>query len=1614
MIATYKKAPKKDVKGQEYGYFEDVRNLNGDILYYPNKFGKVKIFSLHRNSFLTNDFWQVNVKVAPRQLREKINNPFLLILDNTTLGKPKLSFVDKLNKEKLIRKIFEETGSTSRDAKNTSYALLSIMGDLYTETERFIFELLQNADDQPQDDSLVNVTLKTLNENLLFMHSGKPFSEADVESISSIGDSTKKADSEKTGYKGIGFKSVFSDAETVFIDSGNFSFAFDKKSPLYSEEKDMDVIPWQIKPIWEEKYRLPKEVQEESIFFSSPVGIALNVGVETINKYDEIIPNLLSEPRFALFLRNVGRIRFENINGDVIEIEKSILDNIVRIKSNEITEDWLIKDYIIDIPTETQEALRNEKLVPKKLKEATKTKITFAAKIVNGNIVPVNDAVLFTYLPTKVDDFGFKFLINADFLTTASRESIHYKNIWNRFLFSNIGTLLVDWVSTLQSYCGSLCLLPLQKYEGDNILFLDFYDAFQKAIADYEFIKGHNGAIVSQEKIMIDRSGLSKIIGKDLFCSIIDSTRFLPDSDEDEDALRGSEVFEAISKVTTISVLSKIYDNSSFLNWFKEVTYNSKCLLFDWLVEKENDKHRNLIIKVVENLPLYCFDDNFLFKDEISSTQIVVRNAHAKLVPIYKAIGLNCSNNIDELPIAKFYSEQIVESSIEYTFKHLSDNHNFSTWITSAKAEDVKTLTDWLETQDTSTQYHNLIINFIESLPIFIFDNANCKKSDIIHVVKKPNIVGNQIVSYSNVEKLDDTLLLITNKLSGIVSLLSKIGFVCSNNIDESPFSKFISPIKEADIYNLICEKVNSAMDINQHLLTPAEKLSLFCTLKELDGIGDVKLSQNYIFINQSHTHRLWLSNMAVYSPELPYWMYEYTICEEESFNELIPYLVKKENIFDNIIKSRIAELSNVVSLKDIYIAYKDDWTLSFTQKLINEIGITDAIVEMVEEQDNDSKKYLLNKLVRLNIDLTQIYTKDDIEYRIINLAFEVYTDDEIRSFAKKIFVEERPVSSYTISENITIDYHEGKCLTIPLAKLLPEYEESGMTNKIKGTLSNFSDFQLERLLSLKPMSSVDAWNKYDVSKGHTPYSYLLGIYRTRKLRGYYNNYVPNVDLSKENQTWVHSLLNIMFEQNVELHNDSFGYRLSNYFKAHFRNEYLNEDEIILSSIESWADTDEKRKYLISLGVKSERSHLIKFRKNLIDNVKIDTIDIESQKENITSTIMFLKNAQKLPLNGDNQITALLQFAQTNKLLSIVTDISLLEQNSKEYDLQEYSVWKGDNTIKIYIYEGVIPKRLVKTNDNNLLLCTFNEGDYYFDSSQKILYISKKCEPRDLLYNIVSVSNIPFKSEDWQQLFYDNLVAKEVVENKQKEIDELKDKLDLYVQKYGELKLSTYSKTDEEVQSEDDKSNDNSKNTNIKTEQTPDDKPSADITGNSGSASKRDKYAAQLEAQQFLMTQRPDWTYPKGFGECNEEGIPTCFSTFSVRNEKDEIVPIVLKSYKVTSEPFRINPEEWESVAVDSAKLLVYTYINHQLEVVEVPQTDLVKNQPYLTISFSTENLDNKEHEDRLSKFAEFLHYFKELTFDFTSFHVSPDAIRVKDIYAKKEGTVVSATTEDL
>ena len=116
---------------------------------------------------------------------------------------------------------------------------------------------------------------------------------------------------------------------------------------------------------------------------------------------------------------------------------------------------------------------------------------------------------------------------------------------------------------------------------------------------------------------------------------------------------------------------------------------------------------------------------------------------------------------------------------------------------------------------------------------------------------------------------------------------------------------------------------------------------------------------------------------------------------------------------------------------------------------------------------------------------------------------------------------------------------------------------------------------------------------KLNTTNGYTPLSYLFAIYRARKVNNYYNGYVPSIELNTVQESWIHQLLDILYSQKIELYNDSFGYRLSPYFSNYFNSKYVLPKEQVLPFIESWAIDDDKRSYLISLGVKTDRSKLL-------------------------------------------------------------------------------------------------------------------------------------------------------------------------------------------------------------------------------------------------------------------------------------------------------------------------------------------------------------------------------------------------------------------------------------
>jgi hypothetical protein len=93
--------------------------------------------------------------------------------------------------------------------------------------------------------------------------------------------------------------------------------------------------------------------------------------------------------------------------------------------------------------------------------------------------------------------------------------------------------------------------------------------------------------------------------------------------------------------------------------------------------------------------------------------------------------------------------------------------------------------------------------------------------------------------------------------------------------------------------------------------------------------------------------------------------------------------------------------------------------------------------------------------------------------------------------------------------------------------------------------------------------------------------------------------------------------------------------------------------------------------------------------------------------------------------------------------------------------------------------------------------------------------------------------------------------------------------------------------------------------------------------------------------------------------------------------------PLVVKSYKYQGAPLKIGANEWIQLMKPNAMFWVH-FGNRKIGCLNL--YDLLRKQDKLSLSFSTENLD---FENRLESFADILHYFKNVHFDFNS--IRPD-----------------------
>jgi hypothetical protein len=109
---------------------------------------------------------------------------------------------------------------TLADVLSRYQGIRKIVEEMYPDRAHFIYELLQNAEDTGATATRFDLERGSVR----FQHNGKPFTEANVDAITNIGQGSKEQQTDQIGRFGVGFKAVFAYSETPHIWSPTFSF----------------------------------------------------------------------------------------------------------------------------------------------------------------------------------------------------------------------------------------------------------------------------------------------------------------------------------------------------------------------------------------------------------------------------------------------------------------------------------------------------------------------------------------------------------------------------------------------------------------------------------------------------------------------------------------------------------------------------------------------------------------------------------------------------------------------------------------------------------------------------------------------------------------------------------------------------------------------------------------------------------------------------------------------------------------------------------------------------------------------------------------------------------------------------------------------------------------------------------------------------------------------------------------------------------------------------------------------------------------------------------------------------------------------------------------------
>ena len=419
--------------------------------------------------------------------------------------------IEKIRKEKFW---LDEKGQLSKEnplIDDLINSIARLSESLYSKDTHFIFELIQNAEDNEYykgtEPSISFRLVKADSTNtpnsvgaLIVQNNEIGFSPDNVDAICAIGKTTKSKLQGYIGEKGIGFKSVFRITTIPHIFSNGYQFCF--------PEKDEKTSLGYIVPRWIKD--IPHGVDPKQTTIILPLDKP-DFGYERIEGMLQDI-----EPETILFLSKLKEIQIRTDGGDNLTILKDdrqapLIQLLIEgTKHGELyseVREFLLFTQTVDRPRD----VRHEKRIDIDKRDVT---IAFPADDNKNSI-----GKIFAYLPVR-SDTGFPFLINADFILPSSREDIQDVS-WNRWLMKCLANLLAEKLQILKEKN----LLTVQLLEtlakrmnelDESSMFYPIVEAVRDALLDQELLPTDYGTFVSARNTKLARGAeLRKLLTHD-------------------------------------------------------------------------------------------------------------------------------------------------------------------------------------------------------------------------------------------------------------------------------------------------------------------------------------------------------------------------------------------------------------------------------------------------------------------------------------------------------------------------------------------------------------------------------------------------------------------------------------------------------------------------------------------------------------------------------------------------------------------------------------------------------------------------------------------------------------------------------------------------------------------------------------------------------------------------------------------------------------------------------------------------------------------------------------------------------------------------------------------